>query len=69
MAAWKKKTVIGDCVLYLGDCLEVMREIESVDHMWFDPPYEQSLHDAKNSAAKRMRTDGRQELKNLTFKA
>lgn len=39
MAAWQKKAVIGDCVLYLGDCLEVMKELDPVDAVVTDPPY------------------------------
>lgn len=39
MAAWQKKTVIGDCVLYLGDCLEIMQELDPVDAVVTDPPY------------------------------
>ena len=36
-----KKVVIGDCELYLGDCLERMKEIAdgSVDMVLTDPPY------------------------------
>lgn len=44
MVAWKKKTVIGDCVLYLGDCLEVMQEIGPVDAVVTDPPYGMAFH-------------------------
>lgn len=28
---WRDKRVIGDCTLYLGDCLEVMPALESVE--------------------------------------
>ena len=37
-----KKVVIGDCELYLGDCLERMKEIPdgSVDAIICDPPYQ-----------------------------
>lgn len=34
-----KKEVIGDCTLYLGDCLEVMPTLEKVDAVVTDPPY------------------------------
>ena len=47
---------IGDCTLYLGDCMEVMREIESVDHVISDPPYEDELHSAMGRIR---RNDGR----------
>jgi len=30
---------IGDCTLYLGDCLEILPEIGSVDAVVTDPPY------------------------------
>lgn len=36
---WKKKVVIGDCELYLGDCLEVMPALGEVDAVLTDPPY------------------------------
>lgn len=58
---------IGPCRLILGDCLEEMAHLETVDHIITDPPYEQSLHDAKNSATRPLRTDGRAELSGLEF--
>lgn len=36
---WKRKEVIGDCTLYLGDCLEVMPTLGPVDAVATDPPY------------------------------
>ena len=41
MTPWKRKEVIGDCTLYLGDCIEVMPSIEagSVDMVLCDLPY------------------------------
>lgn len=36
---WKRKEVIGDCTLYLGDCLEVMPTLGPVDAVVTDPPY------------------------------
>lgn len=36
---WKRKEVIGDCTLYLGDCLEVMPTLGKVDAVVTDPPY------------------------------
>jgi len=36
---WKRKEVIGDCTLYLGDCLEVMPALGNVDAVVTDPPY------------------------------
>jgi len=34
-----RKEVIGDCVLYQGDCLEVMPTLGAVDAVVTDPPY------------------------------
>ncbi len=34
-----RKEVIGDCTLYLGDCLEVMPTLGRVDAVVTDPPY------------------------------
>ncbi len=39
MAAWVKKEVIGDAILYLGDCLEIMPMLGKVDAVVTDPPY------------------------------
>ena len=36
---WIRKEVIGDCTLYLGDCLEVMPALGPVDAVVTDPPY------------------------------
>lgn len=58
---------IGGQRLILGDCLQVMPLLGRFDHIITDPPYEQSLHDAKSSASRRIRTDGRAELQALSF--
>ena len=34
-----RKEVIGDCELYLGDCLEIMPTLGKVDAVVTDPPY------------------------------
>jgi len=39
MTPWKRKEVIGDCTLYLGDCLEVMPALGRFDAVVTDPPY------------------------------
>ena len=62
-----RKEIIGDCVLYQGDCLKVMPTLGRVSHLFSDPPYEEFMHKAKSSAARRIRTDGRQEIKALNF--
>lgn len=36
---YKRKEVIGNCTLYLGDCLEVMPTLGRVDAVVTDPPY------------------------------
>ena len=35
---WKRREVIGDCTLYLGDCLAVMPGLGKVDAVVPDPP-------------------------------
>ena len=39
MAAYKRKEVIGDATLYLGDCLDILPTLEKVDAVITDPPY------------------------------
>ena len=34
-----QKVVIGDCILYCGDCLEIMPTLGKVDAVVTDPPY------------------------------
>lgn len=36
---WRRKEVIGDCTLYLGDCEKVMPVLEHFDDALTDPPY------------------------------
>jgi len=36
---WKRKEVIGDAVLYLGDCLEILPTLPKVDAVITDPKY------------------------------
>jgi len=36
---WKRKEVIGDATLYLGDCLEILPTLPNVDALITDPPY------------------------------
>lgn len=64
---YKCKEIIGDCALYLGDCLEVMPTLGPINHIVCDPPYEQSLHDSKNSLRGRVRVDSGPDLKGLDF--
>jgi site-specific DNA-methyltransferase (adenine-specific) len=36
---WKRKEVIGNAELYLGDCLEILPSLPKVDAVITDPPY------------------------------
>ena len=63
----KREEIIGDCRLLLGDCLEIMPTLPAVDHVITDPPYEETMHAAKKAANRRIRTDGRVEIKPLDF--
>lgn len=62
-----REVTIGGCRLILGDARTVMHGLGPVDHIISDPPYEQSLHDAKNGVGRPLRTDGRAELSGLDF--
>ena len=33
------KVIIGDCELYLGDCMDILPILEKVDAVITDPPY------------------------------
>ena len=37
---WQEKRQIGDCTLYLGDCLEILPTLGKADAVVTDPPYE-----------------------------
>jgi len=39
MTPWKRKETIGDCTLYLGDCLDVLPTLGRFDLCLTDPPY------------------------------
>ena len=39
MMSFVDKVVIGDCTLYLGDCLDIMPTLGKVDAVVTDPPY------------------------------
>jgi modification methylase len=36
---WKRKEVIGECTLYLGDCIQVVPHVGIVDLVFTSPPY------------------------------
>ena len=45
MTPWKRKEVIGDATLYLGDCLEILPHLPKVDAVITDPPYGTKVED------------------------
>lgn len=36
---YKRKEVIGSATLYLGDCTEIMKELDKIDSLVTDPPF------------------------------
>ena len=36
---YKRKEIIGDCTLFLGDCMDVMRGLDGFDAVVTDPPF------------------------------
>ena len=40
---YKRKEIIGDCTLYLGDCMDIMPTLGDVDAVVTDPPYGMSF--------------------------
>lgn len=63
-SAIQRDLAIGGCRLILGDALQIIPELDPVDHVIGDPPYEQSLHDAKNGLLGRhLRADGSNPLR------
>jgi DNA modification methylase len=51
MIPYKRKEVIGDCTLYLGDCLEILPTLEKVDAVITDPPYSSGTRQSANRVA------------------
>lgn len=64
---YKDKVIIGDCTLYLGNSLDIMPTLATVDHIVSDPPYEESLHASKNKLRGRIRSDKGPDLQGLDF--
>ncbi len=65
--SWQKRVEIGDCTLYLGDCLEIMPKLGAANAVITDPPYESSLHDSKNRLRGPVRVDSGPDLRGLNF--
>jgi site-specific DNA-methyltransferase (adenine-specific) len=59
---WKRKEVIGDCTLYLGDCMDIMPTLGKVDAVITDPPFEKEAHTAVRRTQKSIRDDKPAEL-------
>ena len=55
---------VGDATLYLGDCLQILPAIGTVDHVVSDPPYEDELHEA---VGRIRRKDGQEMCATLGF--
>jgi site-specific DNA-methyltransferase (adenine-specific) len=58
-----RKEQIGDCTLYLGNCLELVPLLPTAHAVISDPPYESHMHAANRGvkvkgSARRIRTDG-----------
>ncbi|WP_137387984.1 DNA-methyltransferase [Rhodoligotrophos defluvii] len=66
-SCYRRKEVIGDCVLYLGDCLEVMPTLRTVDHTITDPPYSEIVHQNRGRRGNDLRRDGGPNLHALSF--
>jgi site-specific DNA-methyltransferase (adenine-specific) len=66
---FREEWLSDDVRLILGDCREVLPIIDRADHIITDPPYEAIMHDAKTSAARRIRTDGRTNTTVLDFQS
>jgi len=41
---YKRKEIIGNCTLYLGDCLEIMPTLDKCDSVITDPPFGMGFH-------------------------
>ena len=60
-----QKRTIGDCTLYLGDCLEVMPTLGKVDAVVTDPPYGMSFRsNHRQEKHKEIANDGDVKLLN-----
>lgn len=59
-----ESVTIGLATLYLGDCLQILPELDPVDHIISDPPYEDELHGA---IGRIRRNDGQEMIADLGF--
>jgi len=49
---YRRKEVIGDCELYLGDCTEILPHLSQLDHCITDPPYSEHVHSKSRAGGK-----------------
>ena len=61
-ATFTRKEVIGDCTLYLGDCIQILPELGGVDLVLTDPPYEEEAHGAMRRTRRSVEGRGIDEL-------
>jgi site-specific DNA-methyltransferase (adenine-specific) len=66
MMADRREDLAEGVTLYLGNCLDILPSMGSVDHIITDPPYEQRMQNLHAEFALR-RTDGGPQRKALTF--
>ena len=59
------KEVIGDCTLYLGDCVNIIPTLGMVDHIITDPPYGEKTH----KGARSLHRDGTLDVGFIDFSA
>lgn len=58
---------IGLATIYLGDSIEIMKDLGQVDHIITDPPYEAALHASNDKLKTRELRDKRNPFKALGF--
>lgn len=63
---WEDAVQIGDCTLYLGDCLRVMPFLEGVDAVVTDPPYGMAFQ-SNYRAEKHLKIEGDDDLRLLRW--
>lgn len=62
-----KVETIGSATLYLGDCLEIMPELQKVDAVITDPPFEAEAHTQQRRALGRGQEHGRRDIKSAAL--
>jgi site-specific DNA-methyltransferase (adenine-specific) len=58
---------IGDAVLYLGDCREILPTLGKVDAVMTDPPYSELVHSTRGRRGDDLRKDGQAGLAKIEF--